>query len=349
MMKKKHYISLVIIFAIAFFVNFYPLNYYVMKPGNAYDIHDFLTVKGADEDDEGSFSLMTVAVGKATPLTYAVAKLNKYHEILKLEAIRQEDEDDKEYQVRQLKLMSDAQFNALYVAFSKANLPYTITYKGVYVLNVLENSSATDVLMAADVVTEVDGQKIERQTDLLKYLEKKKLNDEVEIVVNRDGQLLTKSLQLKEIPGTDGRIGLGITFAESKTIKTEPKVTTDTDDIGGPSAGLMMTLEILNQLLDEDLTKGYTIAGTGEMLEDGAVGRIGGIEKKIVAADKAGMEIFFAPDDEITEAMLENNPSIETNYEVAVKTAKEIGTKMKIVPVKTIDDALAYLDELQPK
>ena len=52
---------------------------------------------------------------------------------------------------------------------------------------------------------------------------------------------------------------------------------------------------------DEDLTKGYLIAGTGEMNEDGTVGRIGGIEKKVVAAHEDGMEVFFAPDDEITE------------------------------------------------
>lgn len=55
----------------------------------------------------------------------------------------------------------------------------------------------------------------------------------------------------------------------------------------------MFTLEILDQLLDEDLTKGYAIAGTGEMLIDGSVGRIGGIDYKVIAADRDGMEIFL--------------------------------------------------------
>lgn len=84
-------------------------------------------------------------------------------------------------------------------------------------------------------------------------------------------------------------------------------------------------------------------------MRPGTVGRIGGIEKKIVAADKDGMEIFFAPDDEITETMLKYNPNIVSNYEAAVKTAKQLGTSMKVVPVKTIDDALDYLASLQPK
>ncbi|RKJ30767.1 peptidase, partial [Butyricicoccus sp. 1XD8-22] len=72
-------------------------------------------------------------------------------------------------------------------------------------------------------------------------------------------------------------------------------------------------------------------------------------EKKVVAAHEDGMEIFFAPDDEITDAMLKVNPTLQSNYDVAVTTAKKIGTKMKIVPVKTIDDALDYLKNLPEK
>lgn len=73
----------------------------------------------------------------------------------------------------------------------------------------------------------------------------------------------------------------------------DPTVKVKTDEIGGPSAGLMFSLEIYNQLTSEDLTKGYQIAGTGTIDEKGAVGPIGGIEQKIVAADKAGAEIFL--------------------------------------------------------
>ena len=348
-MTKRHYISLFIVIVIAITLNFYPIEKYVMRPGNAYNVGDFITVKNGDVDDEGSFSLMTVSIAKATPATYMLAKIQKHHDILEVDAVRQQGEDENEYRVRQLKLMSDSQFNALYVAFTKADLPYTVSYKGVYVLNVLENAAADGVLQAGDVVTELDGQIISRQTELVNMLNEKTKGEEVELVIERDNELITKSVTLKEIPNSKGRIGLGITFAESKTIRTNPDVNADTEKIGGPSAGLMFTLEILNQLLEEDISKGYTIAGTGEMNEDGTVGRIGGVEKKVVAADKAGMEIFFAPDDEITEQMKENNPNIVSNYEAAAKTAKEIGTKMKIVPVKTIDDALNYLNTLQEK
>ena len=319
-----------------------------MQPGHAYDAHEYITVKNGDED-EGEFHFMTVSIGKATPVTYIVAKFSKYKEILEREEVRQEGESDEEYRIRQLKLMSDSQFNALYVAFTRANLPYKVTHKGVYVVNIVEGSAADGILKPGDIVTALDGEPVIRRDDLLNGLQSKGKGDQIQLEIKRDEEVLTKKLTIQEIPKTNGRIGLGISYSESKLIQTNPEVDVDTEEIGGPSAGLMFTLEILNQLLDEDLAKGYKVAGTGEMLEDGKVGRIGGIEKKVVAAHKEGMAIFFAPDDEITEEMRKDNPSIRTNYEAAVKTAKELGTTMKIVPVKTIDDALEYLEDLEEK
>lgn len=62
---------------------------------------------------------MTVAMGTATPLTYVIAHFREFEEIMELKDVRQEEEDETEYSIRQLKLMSDSQFNALYVAFKK--------------------------------------------------------------------------------------------------------------------------------------------------------------------------------------------------------------------------------------
>jgi PDZ domain-containing protein len=102
----------------------------------------------------------------------------------------------------------------------------------------------------------------------------------------------------------------------------------------------MFSLEIYNQLNKEDYTKGYQIAGTGTIDPDGTVGPIGGIEQKIVAADKAGAEIFFAPN---------VKGGKDSNYPAAVKTARDIHSKMKIVPVDTFDDAINYLNKLPNK
>lgn len=330
-------------------LSFYQLDYYVTKPGGTYNVHDFISVQNGDVDDEGSFHMTTVAMGQATPLTYVLANIQDYYDIVKVSDVRQEEEDEEEYNIRQLKYMTDSQFNATYVAFNRAGLDYSVTYKGLYVLNVLSGGAADGVLKPGDEIVEAEGKRIENLTMFKDIITPKKKGETIELVIKRNDKLIDKTLTIQDIPGSDGRVGIGISYSESKSIKTDPKVTVKTEDIGGPSAGLMFTLEMLNQLLDEDLTKGYNVAGTGEMLEDGTVGRIGGIDKKVVTADKAGMEIFFAPDDEITKEMLEYNPSIQSNYELAKQTAKEIHSNMKIVPVKTVDDALNFLKQLQPK
>lgn len=348
-MNNKAKISLGIFFIVLMALSFYQMDYYITKPGGTYDVSDFLAVQNGDEDDEGAFYMTTVAMGRATPITYAMANFMDFYDVVKISDVRQEEEDDEEYNVRQLKYMTDSQFNATYVAFNRAGLDYQITYKGLYVLNVLAKGAADGVLKPGDEIVEADGKRIDSLETFRDIITPKTKGNEINLVVKRNDQLLDETLVIKEIPGADGRYGIGITYSESKSIKTDPKVSVKTEDIGGPSAGLMFTLELLNQLIDKDITKGYEIAGTGEMLEDGTVGRIGGIEKKIVSADKEGVAIFFAPDDEITEAMLEHNPSIESNYETARKTAEKIKSDMKVVPVKTIDDALDYLENLQPE
>lgn len=348
-MKRK--ISLYVLFLISIaFLSLYRLDAYIMKPGSAYDVSEFVTVAGGDTDDEGTMSLMTVAMQQATPITYLWAKTQKYQKIMNIQQVRNPLEDDEEYSVRQMKLMSDSQFNAKYVAFNKAGLDYNVHFKGVFVLNVLDGGASDGILKAGDEIIEVDGQKIESQEMLVDLLKNIRLGNQVEIKYVRNDKSQVEIVTLQEIPGSEEkRAGLGITYAESKTIQTTPEVSMRTEDIGGPSAGLMFTLEILNQLIPEDLTKGYNIAGTGEMYTDGTVGRIGGIDYKVIAADRDGMEIFFAPDDEISSELKAKYPDLESNYATAVKTAKNIGTKMKIVPVKTIDDAIAYLEQLEPK
>jgi len=338
-----------LIVLICFFM-LYRLDAYIMKPGSAYDVSKFVTVENDHTENKGSMSLMTVAMQQATPFSYLWAKTQKYQKIMDISQVRNPLEDEEEYNVRQLKLMSDSQFNAKYVAFQKAGIQTKVIFNGVFVLNVLEGGASDNKLKAGDEIIEVDGQSIRNQQMLVDLLKPKQLGDKVTIKFIRNQKEQEVAITLKEIPKSEEkRAGLGITYAESKSIETDPKVSMKTEDIGGPSAGLMFTLEILDQLLEEDLTKGYAVAGTGEMLVDGSVGRIGGIDYKVIAADRDGMEIFFAPDDEISPEMKAKYPELESNYATAVKTAKEIGTKMKIVPVKTVDDAIEYLKQLPPK
>ncbi|MDN5312485.1 MAG: Lon-like protease, partial [Thermoanaerobacteraceae bacterium] len=124
-------------------------------------------------------------------------------------------------------------------------------------------------------------------------------------------------------------IGVYITTLNWKPI-LPLNIKIDTGEIGGPSAGSMFALEILNQLSPEDLTKGKKIAGTGTISLNGDIGEIGGIQQKVVAAHRDGAEIFFAP---------------EKNAKDAMEAAKKLG--IKVVSVKKLDDILDYLSKLK--
>ncbi|MEK3952919.1 PDZ domain-containing protein [Psychrobacillus psychrotolerans] len=348
-MKKRNPIILLFIVVIVLALGFYPMDSYISKPGGAYELEPFVEVDGGDQDDEGTLSLLTIALAKATPLTYAFAKITDNQKIYKANEIRQEDEDETEYNVRQLKLMSNSQFNAISVAFNRANKPYTISNNGIFIFNVVDDSAADGILEAGDKILQMDDIGELTEESIRTYLTGKGEGDVIRLKVERDGKQLDKEVSLKTIPGVLETPSIGISYTADKKVETTPVVHINSEDIGGPSAGLMFTLEILNQLLPEDITKGYKIAGTGEMGPDGTVGRIGGIDLKVIAADNKDMEIMFAPDDDIDPTILANNPDLTSNYEEALKSARKIGTKMKIVPVKTIDDALAYLDQLKPK
>ncbi|MGI2327309.1 SepM family pheromone-processing serine protease [Planococcus sp. YIM B11945] len=341
-MKNKKLVSLLVVAALAVFLSTYRLDLYITKPGGAYELAPLVQVEGGDEDDEGSLSLMTVSMLTATPTLYVYAKFQDGYKILPPEQVRSPHESDEEYNIRQLKLMSDSQINALQTAFEKAGKPYEISNAGVFVMNVLEGGAADGILSPGDRIISIDGKKFTTMDEFVGYLTGQKDGQQVELVFERNDRDITETAKLAPLPTEPERIGLGISFVEDKKISTTPEVEIDSEKIGGPSAGLMFTLEILNQLLDEDITKGYDVAGTGTMENGGKVGRIGGIDQKVIAADNDGVEIFFAPDDEAAHGA-------ESNYALAKKTAEKIGTDMKVVPVKTVDDALAYLEELDPK
>jgi len=291
------------------------------------------------KDAEGVFMLTTVWMGKANLITYTLGKINKYYEIQRIDDVYLEDETDEEYHVRQLYYMENSQENALEVAFNRAGLDVEVKYNGIYVLGIISGSPAENVLKPGDRILSVDGKELNSSGDFTDYIQGKNEGDRVELTIERKKEVLKKEVTLKVVEQI-GKVGLGISLVEDKEVFTNPKVEFNTQQIGGPSAGLMMSLEIYNQLVDEDITKGYKIAGTGTIDPSGKVGRIGGIEQKIVAAHKSGADIFFAPNE---------NGEKDSNYQMALKTAEDIKTKMVIVPVDTFKDALEYLDSLEPK
>jgi Lon-like protease len=344
--SQKKWIRILIIMTILIIgSSFYYLPYYVTKPGSAKDLDPIIEVEDGFED-EGKLMLTTVRMGKANIYTYFIASLRKYEHIYPVEEIRRSEETDEEYNVRQLHLMESSKLNAIEVAFEHANKPYSFQYNGVYVLNVYPGMPADDALDPGDMISAIDGNEFSSSQEFIDYISTKSVGDTVEITFTRDGEVQEKEVALAEFSASEGKVGLGIGLVDDKEIITTPKVTMNTEKIGGPSAGLMFSLQLYNELVERDITHGMKVAGTGTISSNGTVGRIGGIEQKVIAADKAGAEVFFAPMDIIPDQIKKTNPDLQPNYEEALKTAEEIRTDMKIVPVKTFEDALTYLDSL---
>ena len=105
----------------------------------------------------------------------------------------------------------------------------------------------------------------------------------------------------------------------------------------------MFSLQIYGQLTQQNIRHSQNIAGTGTIDENGNVGEIGGIDKKIIAARDAGAKYFLAPYVKPTKEVLKYEDQHMTNYQLAVKTAKKYAPNMKVIPVTSFSDALNAL------
>ncbi|MCA0969386.1 PDZ domain-containing protein [Halobacillus litoralis] len=320
------------------FLGSYRMPYYIYKPGSADELDPIVEVADG-YPSEGEMHLVTVRGGQATPVQWLLASVRPFHQIYPIEQIRPEGVSEEEYFHQQLQLMESSQEASKVVAYEAAGKQIDITYEGVYVVNVLEGMPAEEVLQSGDEITEVDGREVRQSSDLIDYVSGMKEGDSVTLTILRGDETIERDISLAPFPDTPSKVGVGISLVTDRTVEVDPEVTVKSGEIGGPSAGLMFSLEIYDQLLEEDITKGYQIAGTGEINYEGQVGRIGGIDKKVVAAADDGVDVFFAPNEGGREG---------SNYQVAKQAAEEIGTEMEIVPVDTFDDALSYLQNLEP-
>lgn len=315
-----------------------PMPYYYSQPGDAVGLNEFITVEDGT-GEEGEFYLTTIRQSQANLILYAWSFLSPYRVLTPEEAVRMEGETDDDYHNRQLHAMQQSQHAATIAAYEAAGAE--VHENGVLVTQFVDGMGAEEELESGDVITAVEGETIGNIDELNELLAEKEAGDYAQLSVNREGSAMELDVEMVEFPeemnhANEPTVGLGIEFPVNQR-EFEPDVTMETGDIGGPSAGLMFALEMYNQLIEEDLTYGLNIAGTGSIDEEGNVGRIGGVGQKVVAADNAGIDVFFAPQD--------TGLSDTSDYEMAVEAAADIDTSMAIVPVLELQDAVEYLED----
>lgn len=325
-------VAVVIIAAIALV---YPTSNYIEVPGTTEPLGKMVQVDGKEDTHKGDFFLTTVQIAQANLAMMIYAHFNPFATIYSEQQMTGGLNSEQFNQVNQF-YMQTAQNTAVYQAFKIAGKPFELKYDGVYVLQIASNSTFKNQLQLADTITSVNGQQFKSSQEMITYVAKQKVGDPVTIEYTRIDGSKHKSTG-KYIKLSNGKTGIGISLVDHTEVVTTPKVAINAGSIGGPSAGMMFTLEIYSQLTGKDLRQGREIAGTGTIEQDGSIGQIGGVDKKVATASKEGADVFMVPD----SGTKKDNSN---NYLAAKTAAKKLNTKMKIIPVKTITDALDYLE-----
>ena len=198
-----------------------------------------------------------------------------------------------------------------------------------YVSDIRDYSDAIKKLKIGDVITEIDGKEINQIEEIRTSYAKKSIGDSLLITVERkdkNGKVSPVTTQVILVENLDieekERPAIGILVGTSARFPID--VDFNLPGVGGPSAGLIFAVGIVEKLTEEDLVRGRKIAGTGTITASGKVGGIGGIEEKMVGASRIGATIFIAP--------RENCPDIE-----------HVPKGLKVIPVSTLSEAIEAL------
>lgn len=317
------------------------LPYYIEAPGGLGNVAAILEVDGKEDKESGSYNYTYVSVGQATVAGLVYAWLTPSTEIYSEEEMMGGSSGE-DYDRIALIDMETSQNLAEYQALGLAGEPVNMDYLGVYVLGITKNSSFQGVLNIADTVTGVNGKTFKSSKELMDYVSSLKRGSKVDVTYQSEGSEHTEAGKIIKLE--NGKNGIGISLTDhTKVSGSNHKIEFKTDGLGGPSAGLMFTLSIYTQIKEPDLRDGRVIAGTGSIQEDGTVGDVGGVDKKVSSAAQSGAEIFFVPNNPVDKAIRKKLPDYKNNYETAKEAAKELKTDMKIVPVKTAQEAINYL------
>jgi PDZ domain-containing protein len=315
--------------------------YTTIAPGAALSLPSRVTVQGAPSytDPRGDIRLLFVREANHVNLwRYLQARLDSDIDLVNDGAVNPGRLSPSQLNDQGLQDMADAKTAATKVALEAAG--YTVKVApGLTVHDLTPDMPAIKVLRWGDVIVSVDGKNVTSQSSITTAVTKHKVGDDVALVVERGGKQLDVNVKVGVFSAADrlkGQKGLGVTLLPRFTFPF--KVGVDTTDIGGPSAGLAMSLAILDDLTPGNLTGGARVAVTGTIDSAGNVGEIGGIEQKTVAARAAGVTLFIVPQCASTD------PAYLASCKADLaKAAKRAGSKISVKPVSTFPEALQVL------
>ncbi|MFM7146145.1 MAG: PDZ domain-containing protein [Actinomycetales bacterium] len=326
--------TLLILIGVAFLL---PVPYVKLSPGPTYNVIGAQDAKPVIliEDAQtypvtGELDMTTVmeSGGPRGGLTFVDALaswVDPNDAVLPRELLYPDDVTGDEVKQRQAALFSTSQSNAIAAAAVYLKRPVN---PHVVVSAVYSGTPSDGVLLPGDKVRAVDGVEVSVPTDVSSRIRSAPAGTTFELTVARidaDGVQTDQEVTVTSAPNPDDPtvpyIGIGVGTYYTSDFQAQFSL----EDIGGPSAGLIFTLGIVDLLSPGDLTAGKHVAGTGTIAPDGTVGPIGGIRQKLAGARAAGAELFLMPRVHCTEAR------------------DHIPEGLVVTPVGTLDEAVQAL------
>lgn len=312
-----------------FAVSFFTLPYYTVAPGSARQVNDLVRVpKDRAFPARGRIYLATVSLRRATPVEALAGWLDGDTDVVPEERILSSVPRGQFSRVNR-QLMDESKQVASVVALRHLGHPVPEHGNGALVVGVEKDAPAAGHLAPDEVINSVDGRPTTLGSQAVELIRAHKPGESVRLEVrSAQGVPRVEQVTLGANPRRPGGY-LGV-FVETKDQRFDfPfEVKIESEDIGGPSAGLAYTLGILDHLTTGELTGGKKVAATGTIEIDGKVGNVGGVAQKTAAVRSAGAEYFLVPPDEYAEA------------------AAHAGNELKVMKAASLAEAVAALGTL---
>lgn len=323
----KNYYKLILLWIVVLFISFYKFPYVIYCPGGAINLKDRIVVDD-DNDYDGKLQMAYVTMRRGNLPNILLSLIIPDWDIKKEEEAslkNQNIEQTMEIERHQMQSSIDV---ATILAYKKADKYLEITQENATVFYITDEADTTVKLL--DVIKKVENKDIKNVSDIIEVVSASKENDVLNLQVERDNKIVETTA--KVYLDAQGNLKIGIGAFTTYEYNTDPKIkVTQKTSEAGTSGGLMLSLAIYNALVNDDITHGKTIIGTGTISLDGTVGEIDGVKYKLIGAANKKADIFLCP---------------KENYAEAVTVKEEYKLDIKLVSVSTFDEALDYLKTL---
>jgi PDZ domain-containing protein len=335
------------------------VNYYAITPGDAATVSQYIDVPAADDHPlTGRILLTDVFVTQLNALSYLRYRyFDSDSEVISGPELLGPTPNEDQYLDQGYLQMAQAQSYATAAALRHLGYVVNATNAGVLVFGFAPGSPAAKTLRVAQVITAVNATPtlsacslidalhgIRPGTSVSLTIEDSSINDVGEFV---PGPTVHRSVTVGTPPKGLVDTGCGAPVRPTAYLGIDPetqqdwhfpvKVTVHTQDIGGPSAGLAMTLGIIDKLSTGRLTGNRIVAATGTIDQDGNVGDVGGVAEKTIAVERAGATVFFVPSVELSAAESKATPALHVyavnNLNQVLRILERLGGKVPTKPV----------------